>query len=152
MSCSRTVLVLDAVWPTSGRAIDEAYAGAMSSRRAPGLRRNGKLSGPQILRRGFDGALHLPGDPGYDAARRPLNPSLDPRPGIVAVASSPRDVQAALIAARDGDLPVTVQATGHGLRSSYDGGLLINTSGMSSVRVDPDRRIARVGPGATWGQ
>jgi FAD/FMN-containing dehydrogenase len=29
---------------------------------------------------------------------------------------------------------------------------LVNTSAMSAVLVDPDRRIARVGPGATWGQ
>jgi FAD/FMN-containing dehydrogenase len=70
----------------------------------------------------------------------------------VAGATGPRDVQTAVIAAREADLPIAVQATGHGLRSSYDGGLLINTSAMSSVRVDPDRRTARVGPGATWGQ
>jgi FAD/FMN-containing dehydrogenase len=29
--------------------------------------------------------------------------------------------------------------------------LLIDTSRMRSVRVDPDRRTARVGPGAIWG-
>jgi hypothetical protein len=112
----------------------------------------GNSTALKILRRGFYGALHLPGDPGYDEARRPLNPSLDPRPAIVAAATGPRDVQTAVIAAREADLPVAVQATGHGLRTSYTGGLLINTSAMSSVLVDPDRRIARVGPGATWGQ
>jgi hypothetical protein len=104
------------------------------------------------LRRGFGGAVHRPGEPGYDALRRPLNPALDPRPAIVVEATRASDVQAAVIAARDGDLPMAVQATGHGLHRAYRGGLLLNTSAMSTVLVDPDRRIARVGPGATWGK
>jgi FAD/FMN-containing dehydrogenase len=104
------------------------------------------------LRSGFAGAVRLPGEPGYDALRRPLNPALDPRPAIVAEATSARDVQAAVIAAREGDLPIAVQATGHGLHRAYEGGLLLNTSAMATVLVDPDRRVARVGPGATWGQ
>jgi FAD/FMN-containing dehydrogenase len=104
------------------------------------------------LRHTFDGAVHLPGEPGYEELRRPLNPALDPRPAIVARPTSSADVQAAVIAAREGDLPIAVQATGHGLHASYDGGLLLNTSGMRSVHVDPGRRTARVGPGATWGQ
>ena len=57
-----------------------------------------------------------------------------------------------MIAAREDGLPVAVQATGHGLHRSYVGGLLLNVAGMRSVSVDPDRRVARVGPGATWGQ
>ena len=32
-----------------------------------------------------------------------------------------------------------------------DGGLLLKTSRMAEVLVDPDRRVARVGPGAVWG-
>jgi len=104
------------------------------------------------LRHGFDGAVRLPGEPGYDQLRSPLNPALDPRPAIVAEPTGTADVRAAVLAAREGDLPVAVQATGHGLHRSYDGGLLLNTSAMSTVLVDPDRRIAKVGPGATWAQ
>lgn len=48
----------------------------------------------------------------------------------------------------DADQPV--QATGHGTRVPADGGLLLKTSGMATVLVDPDRRIALVGPGARW--
>jgi FAD/FMN-containing dehydrogenase len=33
-----------------------------------------------------------------------------------------------------------------------DGALLVRTSAMAEVLVDPDRRIARVGPGARWGE
>jgi FAD/FMN-containing dehydrogenase len=96
--------------------------------------------------------VHRPGDPRYDELRRPLNPSLDPRPAMVVEALRAADVQAAVRAARGRDLPVAVQATGHGARESYRGGVLVNTSAMSTVLVDPDRRLARVGPGATWAQ
>jgi FAD/FMN-containing dehydrogenase len=71
---------------------------------------------------------------------------------MVVEASRVSDVRAAVIAARDSRLPVAIQATGHGLQRAYEGGLLVNTSAMSAVLVDPDRRIARVGPGATWWQ
>ena len=112
------------------------------------------VGGSTLLRLGreFSGAVHLPGDPAYDELRRPLNPAIDPRPAIVAEALTAFDVQAAVRAAREEAMPVAVQATGHGLHRAYDGGLLIDTSAMCAVLVDPDRRIARVGPGATWGQ
>jgi FAD/FMN-containing dehydrogenase len=105
----------------------------------------------QIPRR-VDGEVHRPGDARYDELRRPLDPALDPRPALVVEALGARDVQAAILTARDAEMPVSVHATGHGLKRAYDGGLLVNTSAMSAVLVDPDRRVARVGAGATWGQ
>ncbi|MEJ3742857.1 FAD-binding oxidoreductase [Actinomycetes bacterium KLBMP 9797] len=103
------------------------------------------------LRRRFTGPVHLPGDPGYDTHRQPLHPAIDPRPAVVVEASGPADVRAAVVAARRRGLPFAVQATGHGTYVPADGGLLVKTSGLASVLVDPDRRIARVGPGARWG-
>jgi FAD binding domain/Berberine and berberine like len=100
----------------------------------------------------LDVTIHRPGEPGYDELRRPHDPSLDPRPAVVVEATRASDVQAAVRAARDDGLPVAVQATGHGAHETYRGGVLVNTSVMSTVLVDPDRRIARVGPGATWAQ
>ena len=45
-----------------------------------------------------------------------------------------------------------MRATGHGtFAEPSPDTLLIDTSRMRSVLVDPDRRTARVGPGATWG-
>jgi hypothetical protein len=107
--------------------------------------------GPAYPLRGrLTGSVHLPGDPGYDALRRPLVPTLDPRPAAVVEAGGAADVRAAVLAARRHDLPFAVQATGHGTRVPADGGILVNTSGMAAVLVDPDRRTARVGPGARW--
>jgi FAD/FMN-containing dehydrogenase len=49
-------------------------------------------------------------------------------------------------------VPVAVQATGHGNYVPADGALLIRTSRMAGVLIDPDRRIARVGPGTRWSE
>lgn len=63
---------------------------------------------------------------------------------------APADVQAAVSTARDYELPFAVQATGHGTHVACTGGLLLKTTNMASVLVDPDRRIARAGPGVRW--
>ena len=102
------------------------------------------------LLRTFGGPIHVPGDDTYDTQRAALNPSFDSRPAIVAEATSPTDVRAALRVARRHGLPFAVQATGHGTFVPSDGGVLVKTGRMAQVLVDPDRRIARVGPGARW--
>jgi len=65
-------------------------------------------------------------------------------------AAGPADVRAAILASREGGLPLTVQATGHGTVVAPDEGLLLKTSRMSGVLVDPSRRVARTGAGARW--
>jgi FAD/FMN-containing dehydrogenase len=94
-----------------------------------------------------------PGDPRYDALRRVWNARVDVRPAAIAQVRGPADVQDALRWARERDVPVSVRGTGHhvaglGVR---EGGLAIDLSGLASVHVDPVRRTARAGPGATWG-
>jgi FAD/FMN-containing dehydrogenase len=106
----------------------------------------------RALSRDFRGAVHLPGNADYDAQRQTWSRSIDPRPAMVAEAATPADVRAAVVTARDHDLPLAVQGTGHGTHVPSDGGLLLKTSAMGEVLVDPDRRIARVGPGARWAE
>ena len=103
------------------------------------------------LRRRFTGRLCVPGEPGYDEGRSALSPSVDAHPLVVAEAESPLDVSVALTWARERQLPFTVQSTGHGTHLATDGGVLLKTSGMTRVLVDPDRRVARVAAGARWG-
>ncbi|WP_328468108.1 FAD-dependent oxidoreductase [Actinoplanes sp. NBC_00393] len=97
-------------------------------------------------------SIHLqPGDAGYDDNRKALNPALDPYPAEVVLAETTADVRAAVLSARRRGLAFAVQATGHGTHVAHDGALLLRTHRMASVLVDPDRRIAKVGPGARWG-
>jgi FAD/FMN-containing dehydrogenase len=66
-------------------------------------------------------------------------------------ATCPGDVRRAVLSARARGLRVAVRATGHGtFAEPSPDTLLIDTAGMQSVLVDPGRRTARVGPGATW--
>jgi hypothetical protein len=116
------------------------------SRRADTDERTGMNT--QALRQHFTGTVHLPGEPGYDANRRSLNPSVDSRPALMVEAAGVADVRAAVALARRFDLPLSVQATGHGTHAPNDGGILVRTGAMAATLVDPDRRIARVGPGA----
>jgi FAD/FMN-containing dehydrogenase len=66
------------------------------------------------------------------------------------IAFSAADVRRAVLAARARGLRVAVRATGHGtLAEPGPDTLVIDTSALRSVLVDPERRTARVGPGAT---
>ncbi|URM98674.1 FAD-binding oxidoreductase [Actinomadura madurae] len=69
---------------------------------------------------------------------------------LVVEATGPADVRAAVLASRELGVPLTVQATGHGTVVPPDEGLLLKTSRMSRVLVDPSRRVARAGAGARW--
>ncbi|WP_250006594.1 FAD-binding oxidoreductase [Actinoplanes sp. M2I2] len=94
--------------------------------------------------------MFKPGDPGYDEHRLGWNRTFESRPALVAVAATAADIQVAVRAAREHDLPLAVQATGHGAVSPADGALLLKTTALTGVEIDPRRRIARVGPGAVW--
>ncbi|MFD7426325.1 FAD-binding oxidoreductase [Streptomyces sp. NPDC059818] len=74
------------------------------------------------------------------------------RPDLVVEAAGPDDVRDAVARAAADGLRVAVHATGHGLPGAVDGGVLISTARMDSVRIDPVRRTAAVGAGTTWGQ
>lgn len=102
----------------------------------------------EALRRRVRGDVHLPGDEAYEQQRDTYRGA----PAIVVEATSPADVRAAVLVAREHRLPFTVQSTGHGTLVPPDGGVLLKTSQMAQVLVDPDRRIARVGPGVRWSE
>jgi FAD/FMN-containing dehydrogenase len=98
------------------------------------------------------GDIWLPGHSEYDRQRRAINPALDPRPSAVVEACGVGDVQSVVRWARDEELALAIQSTGHGTHVAARGGVLLKTSRMATVLVDPERRLARVGAGATWGQ
>ena len=67
----------------------------------------------ESLRGLCDGAVHLPGDPGYDAARLPWNVALDQRPAAVALPRTVAEVRQVVRAAAAAGLRVAPQSTGH---------------------------------------
>jgi FAD/FMN-containing dehydrogenase len=102
------------------------------------------------MRARLRGALLRPGDDGYDGARAAWNLNARQRPAVVVMAESADDVVAAVRLAHDEGLDVAVMATGHGTAAPWDGGLLVNTSRMTGVHIDPQARTARVEAGARW--
>src|SRR5919109_1645902 len=108
----------------------------------------------QQFKAALRGALILPGDASYDAARTVWNGMIDKRPALIARCAGTADVIHAVQFARTHRLLVSVRGGGHNVPGNAvcDGGLMINLSGMKSVRVDPVRRTGRAAPGLTWGE
>ncbi|MDN0196839.1 FAD-binding protein [Streptomyces sp. S.PNR 29] len=93
-----------------------------------------------------------PGDTGYEEEIAGFQTGFVQRPALVVAAASADDVAAAVRYAAARDLPVGVQATGHGLPGPSEGGVLITTKRMDRVSVDPAARTVRVQAGVRWGQ
>jgi hypothetical protein len=91
-----------------------------------------------------------PGRPGYAEEVSGFNLASSHTPDLVVGATSATDVVAAMRWAAERELPVAVQATGHGATAPIEGGLLISTRRMNDVAVDARARTATVGAGATW--
>ena len=94
--------------------------------------------------------LLTPGDQGFDAACRSWNLNAPHRPAAVVLAEHEDDVRDAVRFARASGLGVGVMSTGHGTTRATDGGVLVNTSRLRGVEVDPGRLLARVRAGARW--
>lgn len=109
---------------------------------------NGQLKELQAVLRG---PLLQASDTGYDAARAIWNAMIDKRPAAIVRCAGVADVRTALAYARDHGLPVAVRGGGHNIAGSAlcDDGLVIDLSGMRSVRIDARQRRAQVDGGAT---
>jgi FAD/FMN-containing dehydrogenase len=104
----------------------------------------------------LDGTLFAPGDDGWDAARLAWNLAVDQRPTAVVVAGSVDDVLRTVVAARDAGLGVAPQATGHNAGPLAAGDrfadtILLRLHDLRNVEVDLEAQVARVEPGAQWG-
>ena len=104
----------------------------------------------EALRRQVSGSVVGPGDDGWDAARQAWNLAVDQRPVAVVVARGAEDVAATLAFASDRGLRVAPQGTGHGATSlgALDDTILLRTTDLAGVEVNPERRRRSGGRGA----
>src|SRR6188472_2985919 len=95
-----------------------------------------------------------PEDSGYDMNRKIWNGSFDRHPAMIIRCAGASDVIAAVKFGRASGLPVAVRSGGHSFpgHSVADDALLIDLAPMKGVRVDPDRRTARVQAGVLLGE
>ena len=87
----------------------------------------------------------------YDASVQIWNAAVTHEPAVIVRPESPAEVRAAVLAARNHDLALSVRGGGHDWagRSLRHGGLVIDLSGMKRVAVDADARVAIVQGGVT---
>jgi FAD/FMN-containing dehydrogenase len=106
------------------------------------------------LRSSVRGAIHLPDGDGYDSARQVWNGMIDRRPAAIVCAAGVADVMATVRFARERGLPVAVRCGGHNVAGNAvgDGAVVIDLSGLKSVRVDAGNRRARAGGGLLWSE
>jgi hypothetical protein len=101
------------------------------------------------------GRLLVNGDPGYDDARRILNPSFDKHPALVIQPTGVADIRTAVNFARENrGLLTAVKCGGHSFSgaSTCDRGLQIDLSLFRDVRIDPVAKRAWVTGGSLLGQ
>lgn len=100
-------------------------------------------------------AIHHPGDPSYETARRLWNTAVDLDPVAVAEPTTPLQVADIVTAARRLGLRVAPVSTGHnaGPLTQHDlsDTILVKLSAMRDVHIDPSSATARVQGGALWG-
>ena len=100
----------------------------------------------------FTGAVTTPSDSGWDEARQAFNLAVDQRPEAVLRPTSAADVAAAVRYAAAEGLGVAPQSTGHNAGAlPLENALLLKTSDMNEIEIDPEAKRARVGAGARWG-
>src|SRR5262245_41458274 len=96
----------------------------------------------EAFRASLRGPLLGAGDAGYNEARTIWNGMIDRRPALIARCAGVADVSHCINFARAHTLLLAVRGGGHNGAGNAvcDGGLMLDLSGMKSVRVDPVRR------------
>ena len=107
----------------------------------------------QQLRATMRGTVVATTDAPYDAARQVWNGAVSHRPALIARCADDQDIIAAIRAAREHGLPLSVRGGGHDWagRALRDGGLVLDLSAMRGVTVDQETRTAVAQGGATAG-
>src|SRR5262245_65155316 len=107
----------------------------------------------EVLTETVRGRVITRSDPDHDEARAVYNAMHDRKPRAVIQCVDSADVMVAVAAGRDAGLDVAIRGGGHSVPGfgTVDDGLVIDLSKMKHVRVDPTKKVARVGGGATWG-
>jgi hypothetical protein len=100
------------------------------------------------------GHITFPGDDGWDPARQAFNLTVDQKPVAVAFPQSATDVVEMVNFARDRNLRIAPQCTGHNASgiASLENTLLLRTERMADLDIDGEARRARVDAGVRWGQ
>lgn len=118
------------------------------------MSRTGTLHGNelQLLRQRVSGSVSAHGDKQYDKQRTPWLEVVDQHPSAIVNAQTVQDIVETIRFARERNLPLGVQNTGHGIARPCNGGVLLRLAEMKSIQVDATARTAIVEPGVQSGE
>jgi FAD/FMN-containing dehydrogenase len=104
------------------------------------------------LKRSLKGDVIVGGMADYDSARRIWNAAIDRKPAVIVRCVDVHDIVGAVRFGERHDAVMAVRAGGHHAAgfAMCDGGMVIDLTRLTGVDVDPARKIARVGGGATF--
>lgn len=96
---------------------------------------------------------YVPGQRGYDTARRPFNAEIRSQPGVIAACESEGQILTAIERARSEKLSIAIKSGGHSFEgfSLNEGGMVIELSRMAQPLLT-DGQTMVTGPGITLGQ
>ena len=108
----------------------------------------------QELSDSLAGNLLMPGNAGYDVARRVLNKSIDRNPALIVQPTGVADIQNAVTFARERDMLLAVKCGGHSYsgKSTCEGGMQLDLSTFRHCRVDREAKRAFVAGGSLLGE
>jgi len=105
------------------------------------------------LRARVHGQTIVPGDAGYDDARKVYNGMIDRRPSVIVRCTDAADVMATVQFAQELGKDLSIRGGSHSVPGfgTNDGGVVIDLAPMNGIRVDPQSRTVRAEGGCTWG-
>lgn len=102
----------------------------------------------RALSRRLPGAVFARGSEAYERSRSTWNGTIDQFPFLVVQARTQQDIVVAVTFASEHNLGIAIKATGHGaLKAAGQDAILIDTSRMKGLTVDPEQRTATFEPG-----
>lgn len=104
--------------------------------------------------RDLHGAMLTRQSPDYQGARKIWNAMIDHYPTLIVQCKETSDVQATVKLAAKHGLLISVRSGGHHIagNSCCHGGVMIDLSGMTMVKLDSQTHTAMVNPGCTLGE
>ena len=105
------------------------------------------------LKRGVGGRVTVPGDAGYDQARKVFYGKWDRRPAAVVRPAGVEEVARVVTLAAESGAELAVRSGGHSLagHSVSDGGIVLDLSEMTALDIDLEGRTAWAQTGLTAG-
>lgn len=104
------------------------------------------------LRTAVRGHVWLPGDSEFAQVCRPWNLAVEQSPCAVIEAADAADIAALLRLASAHSVPVATQPSGHGATGRVRNAILLRTTRLDSIDIDPVAMTARIGAGVRSGE